>query len=114
MRRRASSGALARSSPSTSACPEDGGNTPARMRNVVVLPAPLGPRKPTTSPRSTRSETSRMAARPHHLHPRGYEHEAAEGVEDHQEREQQSHLGLELEVREPPEDGAGQHGGGGE
>src|SRR5262245_59733402 len=31
------------------------------MRMVVVLPAPLGPRKPTTSPRSTSKVTPSMA-----------------------------------------------------
>src|SRR5919198_996014 len=34
------------------------------MRIVVVLPAPLGPRKPRISPRSTRKETSSIAVRP--------------------------------------------------
>src|SRR3989304_853256 len=31
------------------------------MRMVVVLPAPLGPRNPTTSPRATSNDTSRTA-----------------------------------------------------
>ena len=31
---------------------------PTTMLNVVVLPAPLGPRKPTTSPEPTSKETS--------------------------------------------------------
>src|SRR5216110_2151704 len=47
-----------------SACPLVGGKTPARMRSVVVFPAPFGPRKPTTSPGATPRETSSMAARP--------------------------------------------------
>src|SRR3954470_24280614 len=34
------------------------------MRMVVVLPAPLGPRKPTTSPGETRKLTSRTTSRP--------------------------------------------------
>ena len=36
--------------PQISARPEVGGTKPAIMRMVVVLPAPLGPRKPSTSP----------------------------------------------------------------
>src|SRR5947199_8063408 len=39
-----------------------GGKMPARMRMVVVLPAPFGPRKPTISPASTRNEMSRTAS----------------------------------------------------
>src|SRR5438132_8958893 len=35
---------------------------PARMRRVVVLPAPFGPRKPTISPISTRKEMPRTAS----------------------------------------------------
>src|SRR6185295_15187111 len=38
--------------------PEVGGMKPVTMRIVVDLPAPLGPRKPSTSPRSTVKETS--------------------------------------------------------
>src|SRR5439155_13157538 len=34
------------------------------MRMVVVLPAPLGPRKPTTSPGATEKLTSRTTSRP--------------------------------------------------
>ena len=33
-----------------------------RMRIVVVLPAPFGPRKPTIAPLATANDTSRMAA----------------------------------------------------
>jgi hypothetical protein len=32
-----------------------------KMRMVVDLPAPLGPRKPTISPGATRNDTSRIA-----------------------------------------------------
>src|SRR2546426_9605412 len=39
-----------------------GGKMPARMRMVVVLPAPFGPRKPTISPASTRNEMPRTAS----------------------------------------------------
>src|SRR4051812_13386551 len=41
--------------------PEVGGMKPVTMRMVVDLPAPLGPRKPSTSPRSTVNETSSTA-----------------------------------------------------
>ncbi len=34
------------------------------MPNVVVLPAPLGPSRPTTSPDDTSSATSRTTVRP--------------------------------------------------
>jgi hypothetical protein len=50
------------------ACPLVSGKTPPRMLIVVVLPAPLGPRKPTISPRSTSNETSEIAVSdPKHL-----------------------------------------------
>ena len=35
---------------------------PVTMRMVVDLPAPLGPRKPSTSPRSTENDTSFTAS----------------------------------------------------
>src|SRR4051812_37369998 len=38
--------------------PEVGGMNPVTMRIVVDLPAPFGPRKPRTSPRSTPKERS--------------------------------------------------------
>src|SRR3954462_13118160 len=41
--------------------PEVGGMKPVTMRMVVDLPAPLGPRKPRTSPRSTVKVTSSTA-----------------------------------------------------
>src|SRR5438552_5345297 len=34
------------------------------MRKVVVFPAPFGPSRPKTSPRSTENDTSRQAGRP--------------------------------------------------
>src|SRR3990172_2127649 len=37
----------------TCACPDVGRDRPVSMRIVVVLPAPLGPRKPNTSPSCT-------------------------------------------------------------
>jgi hypothetical protein len=44
--------------------PEVGVMKPAIMRMVVVLPAPLGPRKPSTSPGSTVKLRSSTASRP--------------------------------------------------
>src|SRR5579859_3971365 len=51
MRRRASRSP--NGAPSTSASPPDGRASPRRSFTTVVFPAPLGPRKPNTSPRST-------------------------------------------------------------
>src|SRR5262249_56270842 len=42
--------------------PDVGGKMRARMRIVVVFPAPFGPRKPTISPRATRKEMPRTAS----------------------------------------------------
>ncbi|MNC90861.1 hypothetical protein D3C83_70140 [compost metagenome] len=42
--------------------PAVGGMKPVTMRMVVDLPAPFGPRKPSTSPRSTVNETSFTAS----------------------------------------------------
>src|SRR5438128_9117496 len=44
--------------------PPEGRSSPRSMRIVVVLPAPLGPRKPTTSPGATEKLTSRTTSRP--------------------------------------------------
>src|SRR6185295_12729731 len=44
------------SNPPTETEPSEGGMKPVAMRIVVDLPAPLGPRKPKTSPRSTVNE----------------------------------------------------------
>src|SRR5215470_3676189 len=44
------------SNPATVAVPEVGGRKHVSMRMVVVLPAPLGPRKPTICPFSTWNE----------------------------------------------------------
>src|SRR2546430_10003324 len=41
---------------STATEPSVGGMKPVIMRMVVDLPAPLGPRKPSTSPRSTEND----------------------------------------------------------
>ena len=51
------------SRPSTRTSPEVGSDSPARMRMVVVLPAPFGPRKPKISPRRTWSEMPSTAVK---------------------------------------------------
>src|SRR4051812_35520982 len=43
------------------AVPEVGRTRPSSMRRVVVLPAPLGPRKPVTRPGATSNERSSTA-----------------------------------------------------
>ncbi len=50
------------SMPSMCTSPDVGARKPVSMRSVVVLPAPLGPRKPTISPVSTRNDTSFTAS----------------------------------------------------
>src|SRR5262245_18604171 len=52
-RARISSGCFSVSKPSTSAFPDVGSSKPSSMRIVVVLPEPLGPRKPKTIPFGT-------------------------------------------------------------
>ena len=47
-------------SPKMRALPLVGWSRSSRMRMVVVLPAPLGPRNPKTSPASTEIVTSSM------------------------------------------------------
>src|SRR5438093_13694349 len=49
--------------PHTVASPQVGFNSVARMRMVVVLPAPLGPMNPYTSPRSSLSVSRSRAYR---------------------------------------------------
>src|SRR5690242_3882916 len=56
MRRLTSRGCSRTSKPATLAEPEVGGKKQVRMRMVVVLPAPLGPRNPTIWPFSTSKE----------------------------------------------------------
>src|SRR5579864_6520473 len=58
-----SSGCVETSNPPTVARPEVGGSSPQRMRMVVDLPAPLGPRNPKISPRFTSSETRSTAVK---------------------------------------------------
>src|SRR5262245_13020333 len=45
------------------ALPDVGGRSPHRIRMVVDLPAPFGPRKPKISPRDTSSETLSTAVK---------------------------------------------------
>src|SRR3954470_22918162 len=61
MRRFASRGDSTTSKPPTVTRPPLGGMNPVIIRMVVDLPAPLGPRKPSTSPRSTLNETPSTA-----------------------------------------------------
>src|ERR1700735_2904815 len=56
MRLLTSMGFSTTSNPATLAVPEGGGRKHVRTRIVVVLPAPLGPRKPTICPFSTSKE----------------------------------------------------------
>src|SRR5207247_5432299 len=54
--------------PATSAEPEGGRTRPRTIRMVVVLPAPLGPRKPVTVPHGTAQLSPRTAwTRPYRL-----------------------------------------------
>jgi hypothetical protein len=62
-RRIASPLAAVRGRPATIAVPEVGAMRVPKARTVVVLPAPLGPRKPKTSPYPTVNDTSSNATR---------------------------------------------------
>jgi len=57
----AASGSVAMSWPQMLARPAVGVTKPANIRMVVVLPAPFGPRKPSTSPGATWKLTSSTA-----------------------------------------------------
>src|SRR6476620_2485857 len=61
MLRRTCSGSLTTSYPATVAVPAVGRSSVVSIRSVVVLPAPLGPRKPTTSPSATSRSTPSTA-----------------------------------------------------
>src|SRR4029450_4099332 len=50
--------------PSRSTLPESGDARPTTIENVVVLPAPFGPRRPTTSPEEISRLTPRTPVRP--------------------------------------------------
>src|SRR5437870_8552267 len=60
-RRRAPTGSATASTPSTSTRPAEGRRYPVITRMVVVLPAPLGPSSPRTSPAAMSKLTSSMA-----------------------------------------------------
>src|SRR5215813_5794750 len=62
MRLRTPTGSASRSAPATVALPDVGRSSVVSMRSVVVLPAPLGPRKPTISPSATARSTPRTAS----------------------------------------------------
>src|SRR5438105_8491744 len=72
MRSRILPGWVARSQPATRAVPPLGASSVESMRSVVVLPAPLGPRKPKISPRRTSRSTPATAStcRPRDLNTR--------------------------------------------
>ncbi len=61
MRRLTSTGWRVTSKPQTSAVPDVGSMNPASIRMVVDFPAPLGPRKPRTSPLAIDMEISSTA-----------------------------------------------------
>ncbi len=50
--------------PSSSTRPESGDTSPTTIENVVVLPAPFGPSRPTTSPDAISMFTPRTTVRP--------------------------------------------------
>src|SRR2546425_3251801 len=60
-RRRSKAASRTTSWPSTVMVPRSGVSKVARIESSVVLPAPLGPRRPKIEPRSTASETPRSA-----------------------------------------------------
>src|SRR5499427_4287542 len=62
MRRFTPIGSSCTSSPHTDTPPEVGGMKPVIMRMVVDLPAPFGPRKPSTTPLATSKETPSTAS----------------------------------------------------
>src|SRR4051794_4521730 len=59
----AGTGSARTSTPPTVTLPLVGNERPATTRIDVVLPAPFGPRKPNTSPRSTVSDRSSTAVK---------------------------------------------------
>ena len=63
MRARARAGATRRFAPATCSEPLVAGNNPHSIRNVVVLPAPLGPSRPKISPRRTSNEVLATAVK---------------------------------------------------
>src|SRR5215217_7498139 len=61
MRARSAAASATTSRPATRAVPASGSSRVARMRTVVVLPAPLGPRTPSTVPGATSRSTPSSA-----------------------------------------------------
>ena len=61
MHRRTAMGSPATECPHTLASPSEGGMKPVSTFIIVLLPAPFGPRKPTTSPAPISKETSSSA-----------------------------------------------------
>ena len=59
----ARSGDVAMSKPPTRTVPLVGTMMPAMLRSVVVLPAPLGPTRPSTSPGATVNDSPRTASK---------------------------------------------------
>src|SRR5256885_10614829 len=64
MRRLTSAASPTTSTPATRALPAVGGRRVQRMRTVVVLPAPFGPRKPKISPGAMNRSIPRTASTP--------------------------------------------------
>src|SRR5437016_1446498 len=64
MRRRTSIESSNTSNPAMRTVPEVAGKKQARMRMVVLFPAPLGPSSPTICPRSTENDTFDTAVWP--------------------------------------------------
>lgn len=62
MRARAFLRCVDREAPPTEIVPESGSKTPITILMVVVLPAPLGPKRPTISPGRTQKDTPSTAA----------------------------------------------------
>src|ERR1700761_600693 len=80
MWRRTSSRAVTTSKPATSACPALGLVRVQSMLIVVVLPAPLGPRKPKTSPVPTSKPTPLTASKSPNDLRRSFTEIASEGI----------------------------------
>src|SRR5690606_31155268 len=95
---------LRTSSPATSAVPDVGGNTPAMTFIVVDLPAPLGPRNPSTSPFSTEKLTlSTATTAPKRLFSKRTSTSGNVGLPDGREvRDRTVRSGARTEARERP------------
>src|SRR5205823_3428841 len=67
MRARSCRGSPERSRSPRRTSPASGARRPTTQWKLVVLPAPFGPRRPTTSPGATENETSSTTRRPRKL-----------------------------------------------